>query len=72
MSDAGVCVSTDLDPAAKMYAEWTGKACRADKIEYELRVVDPMDLEAKLHEANRDPSVHGIMIYYPVSVRGAF
>jgi hypothetical protein len=25
-----------------------------------------MDLERALHEANRDPTVHGIMIFYPV------
>ncbi|KAF1786633.1 Tetrahydrofolate dehydrogenase/cyclohydrolase, NAD(P)-binding domain [Phytophthora cactorum] len=41
------------DPAAKKYAEWTGKACARDGIRYELR------------EANHDPEVHGILVYYP-------
>jgi methylenetetrahydrofolate dehydrogenase (NAD+) len=54
------------DPAAKKYAEWTGRACMEDNIAYELRDVDAMDLECALHEANRDPTVHGIIIYYPV------
>lgn len=54
------------DPAAKKYAQWTGKACTDDKIQYELREVDSMNLEKALHEANADPTVHGIIIYYPV------
>lgn len=28
--------------------------------------VDRTELEAELHRANEDPSIHGIMIYYPV------
>mmetsp|Transcript_21127 Transcript_21127/g.41874 ORF Transcript_21127/g.41874 Transcript_21127/m.41874 type:complete len:373 (+) Transcript_21127:92-1210(+) len=54
------------DPAARKYAEWTGRACLGDGIGYELREVDAMDLEKALHDANNDCSVHGIMIYYPV------
>lgn len=38
----------------------------ADGFRYELREVSPFDLEEKLYEANDDPNVHGIMIYYPV------
>lgn len=53
------------DVSAKKYAEWTGKACRADGIEYELRQVKQNDLEDALKEANEDDSVHGILIYYP-------
>mmetsp|Transcript_37295 Transcript_37295/g.76447 ORF Transcript_37295/g.76447 Transcript_37295/m.76447 type:complete len:328 (+) Transcript_37295:32-1015(+) len=53
------------DPSAKKYAEWTGKACEADGIKFELREVDKMDLEDALVAANNDPNVHGIMIYYP-------
>lgn len=55
------------DPAAKKYAEWTGKACRADGLRYELRTVDdPIDVEASLIDANDDPRVHGIIVYYPI------
>ncbi|KAL7469132.1 hypothetical protein ACHAXS_009383 [Conticribra weissflogii] len=55
------------DPAAKKYAEWTGRACTADGIRYELREIgDPIDVEAALREANDDPRVHGIIVYYPI------
>jgi len=55
------------DPAARKYAEWTGKACQADGLRYELRVLDdPIDVEAALIDANDDPRVHGIIVYYPI------
>mmetsp|Transcript_39719 Transcript_39719/g.97633 ORF Transcript_39719/g.97633 Transcript_39719/m.97633 type:complete len:325 (-) Transcript_39719:149-1123(-) len=53
------------DVAARKYAEWTGKACEADGIKFELRDVEKMELEDKLKEAIEDPKVHGIMVYYP-------
>ena len=53
------------DPSAQKYAEWTGKACKKDGIQYELRQVSQEDLEDALKEANDDPNVHGILIYYP-------
>lgn len=53
------------DAGSIKYAEWTGKACEIDGISYEVRTVDKMELEDKLHEAIDDPKVHGIMIYYP-------
>jgi len=57
----------NTDPAARKYAEWTGKACRADGLRYELRTMDdPIDVEAALREANDDPRVHGIIVYYPI------
>jgi len=55
------------DPAAKKYAEWTGRACRADGLRYELRELpDAIDVEAALSAANQDPRVHGIIVYYPI------
>eukprot|EP00908_Phaeocystis_cordata_P006379 Transcript_16993.p1 GENE.Transcript_16993~~Transcript_16993.p1 ORF type:complete len:333 (-),score=160.62 Transcript_16993:111-1109(-) len=54
------------DKAADMYARWTEKACTRDGICYELRRVDKHLLEAAVIEANGDPSVHGIIVYYPV------
>ena len=57
----------NTDPAAKKYAEWTGRACRADGIRYELRQIDdPIDVETALRDANDDPRVHGIIVYYPI------
>ncbi|KAI9329718.1 hypothetical protein BDR26DRAFT_841931 [Obelidium mucronatum] len=54
------------DPAAKKYAEWTGKTCEDAGFRFELREVQKQDLDDKLFEANNDPSVNGIMIYYPI------
>eukprot|EP00980_Cylindrotheca_fusiformis_P015361 scaffold4306_cov154-Cylindrotheca_fusiformis.AAC.7 len=55
------------DPAAKQYAEWTGKACQNDGLRYELRTIDdPIDVENALIDANEDPAVHGIIVYYPI------
>lgn len=54
------------DPAAKAYARWTKSACEKDGIKFVLRQVDKMELESKIYEANKDPKVHGMMIYYPV------
>ena len=53
------------DPAAQSYAQWTKKACEADGIRFEIRNVAKTELEDALYEANDDPEVHGIMIYYP-------
>ncbi|KAI9364964.1 hypothetical protein DFJ73DRAFT_356148 [Zopfochytrium polystomum] len=54
------------DPAAKRYAEWTAKTCRDAGFRFELRECSKNELEDKLFEANKDPNVNGIMIYYPV------
>lgn len=54
------------DSAAVMYARWTGKACEANGITFELRQVERVKLEAAVIEANTDSSVHGIIVYYPV------
>ncbi|ORX53985.1 NAD(P)-binding protein [Hesseltinella vesiculosa] len=54
------------DPAAAKYAEWTSKTCAETGVAFELRKVDKQDLEEKITEANEDPDVNGIMVYYPV------
>jgi len=54
------------DPAARKYAEWTGKAFSADKLRFELREVDELALEEELERLNTDPDVDGVMVYYPV------
>ncbi len=68
-SDAPLLVGllANHDPAAEKYAEWTGRACRADGLRYELRRLDhPLQVEAALRDANDDPRVHGIIVYYPI------
>lgn len=54
------------DPAAQMYANWTGKTCESLGFEYELINVDKNELEAALMNANGDDNVNGIMVYFPV------
>eukprot|EP01013_Petalomonas_cantuscygni_P038683 TRINITY_DN69897_c0_g1_i1.p1 TRINITY_DN69897_c0_g1~~TRINITY_DN69897_c0_g1_i1.p1 ORF type:complete len:436 (-),score=69.33 TRINITY_DN69897_c0_g1_i1:533-1840(-) len=54
------------DPHARRYADWTGRACRADGLRYELIEASPEELESLIDRANADPDVHGVIIYYPV------
>lgn len=54
------------DPAAQMYANWTGKTCESLGFTYELRLVDKNELESALISANNDDDVNGIMVYFPV------
>lgn len=54
------------DPAAKMYANWTGKTCESLGFKYDLIEVNKNDLETSLIKANKDDSVNGIMVYFPV------
>ncbi|CAG8953774.1 hypothetical protein HYFRA_00006665 [Hymenoscyphus fraxineus] len=54
------------DPAAQMYADWTGKTCRENGFDFDLRVITKEDIESAIVEANNDDSVHGIMVYYPI------
>lgn len=54
------------DPAARMYAEWTGKTSESLGFTYELRSVDKEELEEAIIDANDDDAVDGIMVYFPV------
>ncbi|CCH43022.1 Methylenetetrahydrofolate dehydrogenase [NAD+] [Wickerhamomyces ciferrii] len=54
------------DPAAQMYADWTGKTSESLGFTYELRVVKKDDLEEAIIEANEDDAIDGIMVYFPV------
>lgn len=56
----------NTDPAAKMYAQWTGKTCESIGFNYELREVDKENLEEAIWDANEDDKVDGIMVYFPV------
>ncbi|WWD06644.1 hypothetical protein V865_004737 [Kwoniella europaea PYCC6329] len=62
---------------ARTYAEFTKKACEQIGIQFELRLVGEaregldgegvgIDVEEGILEANDDPEVHGIMVYYPI------
>lgn len=52
--------------ASRVYARYTARAAQEVGVTFDLRRVDRYDLERAIDEANEDPSVHGIMVYYPV------
>lgn len=56
----------NIDPAARMYADWTAKTAESIGFKYELREVDKEELEEAIINANEDDAVDGIMVYFPV------
>jgi methylenetetrahydrofolate dehydrogenase (NAD+) len=54
------------DPAAQVYADWTGKTARENGFEYTLRTVAKDDAEETIIAANNDDAVDGIIVYYPI------
>jgi len=58
-------LATDARPS-RVYARYTARAAAEVGVDFQLRRVDRYELEAAIDEANADPSVHGIMVYYPV------
>ncbi|WWC91305.1 uncharacterized protein L201_006248 [Kwoniella dendrophila CBS 6074] len=73
----GILSTTKED--AKTYAEFTRKSCEQIGIKFELRLVGEarkfylkdqdnveIDVEEAILEANDDPEVNGIMVYYPI------
>ena len=48
------------------YAEYTRKGCEDVGARFDLRHVKRLEAEEAIAEANRDPGVHGILVYYPV------
>ncbi|GAM91441.1 hypothetical protein ANO11243_094910 [Dothideomycetidae sp. 11243] len=54
------------DPAARMYADWTGKTCTENGFDFSLREVEREDLEDAIRTANKEKAVDGILVYYPV------
>jgi methylenetetrahydrofolate dehydrogenase (NADP+) / methenyltetrahydrofolate cyclohydrolase len=51
---------------AHTYAEYTRRGCEEVGVSFELKNVARLEAEAAVAEANADPNVHGILIYYPV------
>ncbi|RMZ87449.1 hypothetical protein DV736_g5324, partial [Chaetothyriales sp. CBS 134916] len=54
------------DPAAKVYADWTGKTCKDNGFKYTLHTVAKDDAEEAIIAANQDDSIDGIIVYYPI------
>lgn len=60
----GLIASDDLPSLS--YAKATRQKFDEVGIQYDLRKVERLDLEAEVMNANEDISVHGIFIYFPV------
>lgn len=58
-------LSSEFSPS-KTYASYTKAGCDDVGLDFELRHSDRLGLEAAIDAANGDPSVHGIMVYYPI------
>ncbi|KAK0718916.1 hypothetical protein B0T21DRAFT_295311 [Apiosordaria backusii] len=54
------------DPHAYQYAEWSKKTCEEQGFSFNLIKVDKESLEEAIIAANNDPSVDGILVYYPI------
>jgi methylenetetrahydrofolate dehydrogenase (NADP+)/methenyltetrahydrofolate cyclohydrolase len=48
------------------YAEYTRRGCDDVGVKFELRRPHRLEVEDAILRANADPSVHGILVYYPV------
>jgi 5,10-methylene-tetrahydrofolate dehydrogenase/methenyl tetrahydrofolate cyclohydrolase len=58
-------LSADSGPSAT-YAQYTKSGCDDVGIGFEIRKETKLTIEAAIDQANSDPGVHGILIYYPV------
>jgi len=58
-------VGSDYKPSLT-YAKYTEVGCNSVGINFELRKVDKYSLEKEIGKINSDPSIHGVMIYYPI------
>ncbi|MBQ49872.1 MAG: methylenetetrahydrofolate dehydrogenase [Zetaproteobacteria bacterium] len=58
-------LTTDFGPS-KTYADYTKFGCEDVGINFELRKVERLNLENAILEANRDPEIHGVFVYYPI------
>lgn len=59
-------ILANTDPSAKEYADWTAKTASGIGFKFELQQVSKDRLADAIAEANSDPSVNGIMNYWPV------
>lgn len=54
------------DPAAMMYATWTGKTASNLGFQYELIQVSKDQLEEEIYRCNNDDNINGMIVYFPV------
>lgn len=61
-----VGILASSDPASVTYAEYTKIGCEKVGVNFDLKVITPDTAKQVLHEANENPDVHGIFVYYPI------
>ncbi|KAG0676821.1 NAD-dependent 5,10-methylenetetrahydrafolate dehydrogenase [Pichia californica] len=54
------------DPAALMYATWTGKTANNLGFQYELIQVSKDQLEEEIYKCNNNDEINGMIVYFPV------
>ncbi|GMM31141.1 methylenetetrahydrofolate dehydrogenase (NAD(+)) [Martiniozyma asiatica (nom. inval.)] len=54
------------DPAAMMYATWTGKTANSLGFQYELIQVPKDQLEEEIYKCNNNDDINGMIVYFPV------
>ncbi|AWU76081.1 hypothetical protein CAS74_000018 [Pichia kudriavzevii] len=54
------------DPAAMMYATWTGKTANNLGFQYELIQVNKDQLEEEIYKCNNNDDINGMIVYFPV------
>jgi methylenetetrahydrofolate dehydrogenase (NADP+)/methenyltetrahydrofolate cyclohydrolase len=58
-------LAADHGPS-KTYAEYTAKACADVGVRFDLRRLTRLEAEDAIAEANADPAIHGMIVYYPL------
>jgi methylenetetrahydrofolate dehydrogenase (NADP+)/methenyltetrahydrofolate cyclohydrolase len=61
---AGILATSD--PASITYANYTRSSCEEVGISFNLITVEPESVKQLIDEINRDSTIHGIFIYYPI------
>ena len=59
-------LAEDAASPSVTYAEYTQKGCEDVGIAFDLRKTSRFRIEAEIGEINRNPDVHGVIIYYPI------
>lgn len=54
------------DPAAMMYATWTGKTANNLGFQYELIQISKDQLEEEIYKCNNNDEINGMIVYFPV------
>jgi 5,10-methylene-tetrahydrofolate dehydrogenase/methenyl tetrahydrofolate cyclohydrolase len=58
-------LAADQGPS-KTYADYTAKACSDVGVRFDLRRLTRLEAEDAIAEANADPRIHGMIVYYPL------